>query len=252
MCNDMERAIANKRYLLYHGGIFRRDWFSDKLEENGNVWKKDEGQETCWVHLTFQWWRELREPLSLDGDHRRRHNRYLPILYHRHDIWSDFSKWRKILLDKISRRRIKASFQFKQGTNSNFSPQLNRFERLKHDTPNEARKILSCTSICTPSSQQRLLGHVDIELGEDLSTHQLEKYFINISPAACMTTAVRHDMTHTTWNRVRYFHLFNTLHSGGKRSYQHEAPTVPAPTYAIKEKQRISWIKYTPSANRRV
>jgi hypothetical protein len=33
MCNDMDRPIANKRYLLYHGGILRRDWFSDKLKK---------------------------------------------------------------------------------------------------------------------------------------------------------------------------------------------------------------------------
>jgi hypothetical protein len=25
MCNDMDKAMANNRYLLYHGGILRRD-----------------------------------------------------------------------------------------------------------------------------------------------------------------------------------------------------------------------------------
>ena len=29
----MDKAMANKRYLLYHGGILRRDWFSDKLKK---------------------------------------------------------------------------------------------------------------------------------------------------------------------------------------------------------------------------
>ncbi len=33
----MDRAMANKRYLLYQGGILRRDWFSDKLKERNNA-----------------------------------------------------------------------------------------------------------------------------------------------------------------------------------------------------------------------
>ena len=40
MCRDMERAMANKRYLLYHGGIFRRDWFSDKLSRSDDAWEQ--------------------------------------------------------------------------------------------------------------------------------------------------------------------------------------------------------------------
>ncbi len=33
MCNDMDNAIANNRYLFVHGGILIKDWFSDKLNK---------------------------------------------------------------------------------------------------------------------------------------------------------------------------------------------------------------------------
>ncbi len=36
----MDRAMANKRYLLYQGGILRRDWFSDKLKKKEIMQKR--------------------------------------------------------------------------------------------------------------------------------------------------------------------------------------------------------------------
>jgi hypothetical protein len=36
-CNDMERAMAAQSQMFVHGGIFRIDWFSERLKIEGKL-----------------------------------------------------------------------------------------------------------------------------------------------------------------------------------------------------------------------